>query len=149
MNTHTPFLRPKMPKKMRLTPFSFNYFFGLSTRSPYPRYTCQSSFLGNFRPKMVKKLPKEEKKFFFLIFLFTFSLSPDYKKQYHLLFPPFFISGNGITARKNVPLNFFFFDFFAPYRSSCSKKITTYLFFRNSDLKCPKVPLGAPKFLFY
>ena len=28
------------------------------------------------------------------------------------------------------------------------RKITTYLFFRNSDLKCPKIPLSALKFHF-
>ena len=50
--------------------------------------------------------------------------------------------------RKNIPEKFyflFFWDICAPYRSSCSIKIITYLFLRNSDLNCPKV---VPKFLF-
>ena len=100
---------------------------------------------------MVKKHPKGGN-FFFLFFIisFTFSLSPYGKKQNHLLFSPFFITGNRKTARENVLLKkfFFFFWLFSTLPLIVIRKITTYLFFRNSDLKCPKMPLSALKFHF-
>ena len=44
---------------------------------------------------------------------------------------------------------FFFFLLFSPYRSSLSKKITTYLFFRNSEEKVLKNPAKRAQVSFF
>ena len=49
---------------------------------------------------------------------------------------------------KNFSFFFFFFLLFCILPLLVSGKITTYLFFRNSNLKCPKLPLSALKFPF-
>ena len=95
----------------------------------------------------MKKLPKGEKKnlLFFIIYL-TFSLSSHGKKQNHILFPPFLSSGNRLTARENIPLKIFLFFFFFPFlhpTAPRNRKNYHLPFFRNSDLKCPKMPLSA------
>ena len=99
-----------------------------------------------------KKLPKGEKKiFFFFHNLFNIFPLPLRKKTKPLTFFPLFITGNRKTARENVLLKKIFSFFFLNF---CTLplleigKITTYLFFRNSDLKCPKMPLSALKFHF-
>ena len=43
---------------------------------------------------------------------------------------------------------FFFFHFFCILPLLVIGKITTYIFFRNSDLKCPKMPISALNFHF-
>ena len=120
--THTPFFRPIMSKKGALHLFLKITFFLLCTPSPYPRTFPNQLFRQTIDQKWSKNLPKEEIFFsFFFIISFTFSLSPYGKKQNHLLFSPFFITGNRKTARENVLLKkffLFFFDFFPPYRSS-------------------------------
>ena len=82
---------------------------------------------------------------------FLFSLSPYGKKQ-PLTFFPLFITGNRKTARENVLLKkiffFFFFLFFCILPLLGIGKVTTYFFFQNSDLKCPKMPISALKFHF-
>ena len=101
---------------------------------------------------MVKKPPERRKKFFsFFIIFFTFSLSPYGKKQNHLLFSPFLSPEIGNRMEKRPIRNFFFFFFISLFWTLpllVIRKITTYLFFRNFDLKCPKMPLSALKFHF-
>ena len=103
---------------------------------------------------MVKKPPERRRNFFlFFIHFFTFSLSPYGIKQNHLLFPPFLSPEIGKSQGKNVLLKkifffFFFFFLFCILPLIVIGKITTYLFFRNSDLKCPKMPISALKFHF-
>ena len=88
---------------------------------------------------------------FFFFNFFTFSLSPYGNNQNHLLFPPFLSSEiekpQGKTSYKNF-FFFFFFFFFCTLPLLVIGKITTYIFFRNSDLKCAKMPLSALKFHF-
>ena len=102
---------------------------------------------------MVKKPPKGGN-FFFLFFIisFTFSLSPYGKKQNHLLFSPFLSPEIGkregkISFKKNI-FSFFFLTFFHPTAHRNPKKLPFTFFFRNCDLKCPKMPLSALKFHF-
>ena len=108
-------------------------------------------FSGKLSTKNGQKTSRKEENFFsfFLISFFTFSLSPYGNKQNHLLFPPFLSSEiekpQGKTSHKKF---FFFFFFFFTLSLLVIGKITTYLFFRNSDLKCPKMPLSALKFHF-
>ena len=101
---------------------------------------------------MVKKPPERRKKFFSFIYnFFTFSLSPYGKKQNHLLFPPFLsLQIEKPEGKTSFKKNFFFFFFwlFSILPLLVIGKITTYLFFRNFDLKCPKMPLSALKFHF-
>ena len=83
---------------------------------------------------------------------FTCSLSPYGQKQNHLLFPPFLSleieKSQGKTSHKKFFFFFFFIWLFWILPLIVIRKITTYLFFRNSDLKCPKMPLSALKFHF-
>ena len=102
--------------------------------------------------KWSKNLPKGEKKiFFFFIIYLTFSLSPYGKKQNHLLFLPFLSSEiekpRGKTSHKKFFFSFFFL-LFCILPLLVIVKITMYLFFRNSDFKCRKIPLTALKFHF-
>ena len=100
-----------MLEKLAFTLF-FIYFFLLSALS-FPRNTSELSLPSNFQQKIVKKLPEVEKHFsFFLINYFTFSLSPDHKKQNYLLFPPF-LSLKWENRTEKRPKNFLFY-FFAP-----------------------------------
>ena len=100
----------------------------------------------------MKKLPKGEKKdFLFFIIYFTFFLSPYGKKQNHLLFPPFVSPGIGKPQGKMSHEKFFFFCFFFFFTflhptAPRNRKNYHLPFFRNSDLKCPKMPLSALKF---
>ena len=103
---------------------------------------------------MVKKPPERRKNFFSFLFIifFTFSLSPYGNKQNHLLFPSFLSSEiekpQEKTSHKKVFFFFFFFLLFCILPLLVIGKITTYLFFRNSDLKYPKMPISALKFHF-
>ena len=102
---------------------------------------------------MVKKPPEKRGKIFFLFFIisFTFSLSPYGNKQNHLLFPPFFSSEIEKPQGKTSHKKFFFFFFFLLF---CILPLLVIgenyhlPFFRNSDLKCPKMPISALKFHF-
>ena len=72
-------------------------------------------------------------------------------KTKQLTFSALFITGNRKIAKENVAEEIFFFFFiwlFWILPLIVIRKITTYLFFRNSDLKCPKMPLSALKFHF-
>ena len=96
---------------------------------------------------------KKGGKIFFLFFIvdFTFFLSPYGNKQNDLLFPPFLSleieKPQGKTSHKKF-FFFFFFKFFSTLPLLVIGKITTYLLVRNSDLKCPKMPLSALKLHF-
>ena len=79
---------------------------------------------------------------------FKFSFSPSEKKKNHLLFPHFLSpeigKPQGKTSLKKI-FFFFFFPFFHP-TTPRNRKNYHLPFFRNSDLKCPKMPLTALKF---
>ena len=99
---------------------------------------------------MVKKHPERRKKFFsfFYNFFHIFPL-PLRKKTKPLTFSALFITGNRKTARENVLLKKnFFFSLFSTLPLLVIGRITTYLFFRNSDLNCLKMPISALKFHF-
>ena len=102
---------------------------------------------------MVKKAPKKDKKKFSVFYnLFRISLSPYGKKQNHLLFPPFLSPEIGKPEGKTSYEKFFFFLFFFftfLHPTAPRDRKNYYLpFFRNSDFKCPKMPLSALKFHF-
>ena len=155
--THTLFFRPIMCKKKRaLHLFLKITFFSSLLLLLTPETLSNHLFRQTNDQKWSKKLPKGEKTFFFFfcIVYFTFLLSPYGIKQNHLLFFPLFITGNRKTGSGNVLLKnfffffFFFFYFFASYRSSCLGQLPLTFFFRNFDLKCPKMPISALKFHF-
>ena len=132
--THTPFFRPIMCKKRALNVFLKITFFSclllLLTSETLPNHL----FRQTSDQKWSKNLPKGGKFFFlFFIIFFTISLSPYGKKQNHLLFPPFLSQEigkpQGKTSFKKKFFSFFFFDFFPPYRSSKSEKLTLTFFF--------------------
>ena len=90
--------------------------------------------------------------FLFFGIYFTFSLSHCGKKQNHLLFPPFLSLeiGNPQVKRSNKKFFFsFFFCFFHPTAPRNLKNCHVPFFFRNSDLKCPKITLSTLKFHFF
>ena len=98
---------------------------------------------------MVKKSPKKDKsKFSFFYKLFHIFLLPLRKKTKTPTFSTLFVTGNRKTSRENVPLKiflFFFFFVFTFLRPTAPRNRKNYHlpFFRNSDLKCPKMPLSA------
>ena len=158
-----------MPKKTRLTPFSLNYFFFF-----FPLLLVTPETLPNhlFRQtndqKWSRKLPKRTKKIFLFYNLFhIFPLlsrkktKPLFYNLFHifpllakpLTFSALCVTGNWKTSRENVPWKiflfpFFFFFFFTFLHPTASRNRKNYHlpFFRNSDLKCPKMPLSALKF---
>ena len=149
--THTPFFRPIMSKKRDLHLFLKITFFCSLLLLLTPETLPNHLFRQTNDQKWSKNLPKRGKFFFFLfIKYFTFSLSPYRKKQSHLLFPPFLSSEiekpQGKTSHKKF--FFFFFLLFCILPLLGIGKFTTYLFFRNSNLKCPKMPISALKFHF-
>ena len=81
---------------------------------------------------------------------FTCSLSPYGQKQNHLLFPPFLSLEIEKSQEKTSHKNFFFFylTFLDHTAHRNQKNYHLPFFFRNSDLKCPKMPLSALKFHF-
>ena len=123
-------------------------FFPLSSFSLLPKHS-PIIFSGKLTTKNGQKSSLKEKKNLFIIY-FTFYLSPYGKKQNHLLFPPFLSreigKRQGKTLQKKFFFLLFFFYFFAPYRSSYLKKYQLLVFFRYSDLKCPKLPHRVRKF---
>ena len=151
--THTLFFRPIMCKKNALYTFFLKLlFFPLYSFSLPPKH-----FLIIFSGKLTtkngqKNCQKEKKKFFFFcIDYFTFSLSPYGNKQNHLLFPPFLSSEIEKPQGKTSHKKFFFFFFFTTFLhpTALRNRENYHLpFFRNSDLKCPKMPISALKFHF-
>ena len=106
-------------------------------------------FSGKFPTKISEKAPWRGKIIFVLKnFYFTFSLSSDRKSENYLLFPPFLIPQIGKPHGKTSMKIFFFFFTFFSLPLLVMEKITTYLFFRNSEKKCSKIPLSALKFHF-
>ena len=101
---------------------------------------------------MVKKPPKRRKSFFlFFIVYFTFSLCPYVNKQNHLLLPSFLSSEIEKPQGKMSHKKFFFLFFFTTFlHPTALRNRQNYHvpFFRNSALKCPKIPISAPKFHF-
>ena len=100
---------------------------------------------------MIKKPPEKRKKFFsfFYNFFHIFPLPLRKKKQNHLLFPPFLsLEIEKPQGKTSFKKKFFFFSLFSTLQLLVIGKITTYLFFRNSDLKCSKMPISAHKFHF-
>ena len=126
-------------------------FFPLYSFSSPPKHFL-IIFSGNLATNNGQKTSRKEEKFFFFFFkFFTFSLSPYGNKQNHLLFPPFLSSEIEKPQGKTSHKKFFFFFFFLHFcilSLLVIGKITTYLFFRKSDLKCPKIPISALKFHF-
>ena len=101
--------------------------------------------------KSSKKLPKRTKINFLFFKIFHIFLLSLRKKTKPLTFFTLFITGNRKTARENVPYKIFFscsFFFLLFLHPTAPRKRKNYHlpFFRNSDLKCPKMPLRALKF---
>ena len=68
-----------------------------------------------------------------------------------LTFSALFITGNRKIARENVASEIFFFFFYFTFLDPTAhrnQKNYHLPFFRNSNLKCPKMPLSALKFHF-
>ena len=132
--THTPFFRPIMCKKSALHLFLKITFFSSLLLLLTPETLPNHLFRQTSDQKWSKNL-KKRGNFFFLFFIifFTFSLSPYGNKQNHLLFPPFLSPEIGKpqakTSFKKIFFLFFFFDFFAPYRSWESEKLPLTFFF--------------------
>ena len=128
-------------------------FFALYSFSLPPKHFL-IIFSGKLATKNNQKTSRKEENFFFffLIIFFTFSLSPYGYKQNHFLFRPFLSSEiekpRGKTSHKKFFFFFFFLLLFCILPLFVIGKITTYLFFRTSDLKCPKMPISALKFHF-
>ena len=145
--THTPFFRPIMPKKRALHLFLKLLFFCslllLLTHKTLPNQL----FRKTNDKKIVKKVPKGEKK---TISRFPTPLTEKNKSTY--FFRPFYHRKRKNRKEKRPIRNFlfiyFFFEFFCTLPLLVIIEITTYLFFRNSDFKCPKMPLSALKFHF-
>ena len=151
--THTPFFRPIMCKTKRaLHLFLEITFFSSLLLLLTPETLPNHLFRQTNDQKWSKKLPKGEKNFFFFcIVYFTFSLSPYGNKQNHLLFPPFLSSEIEKPQGKTSHKKFFFFFFFTTFLhpTALRNRENYHLpFFRNSDLKCPKMPIRALKFQF-
>ena len=101
---------------------------------------------------MVKKLPKGEIFFFFLIIYFTFFLSPYGKKQNHLLFSPFFITGSTKSGKENVSLKNFFSSSFLTFLDPTAprnRKNDHLPFFSNFRLKVPKTAAKGAQVPFF
>ena len=142
-----------MPKKRALHLFLKITFFCSVLLLLTPETLPNHLFRQTNDQKWSKNLPKGGQFFLsFFIIYFTFSLSPYGKKQNHLLFPPFLSSEiekpQGKKSHKKFFFFFFFFLLFCILPLFVIGKITTYLFFRNSNLNCPKMPISALKFHF-
>ena len=141
-----------MSKKRALNLFLKITFFSSLLLLLTPETLPYHLFRQTSDQKWSKNLSKGRQIFFpFFIIFFTFSLSPYGKKQNHLLFPPFLSLEIEKLQGKTSHKKFFFFfllDLFGSYRSSLSEKLPLTFFFRNFDLKCPKMPLSTLKFHF-
>ena len=100
--THTPFFRPIMCKKRALHLFLKINFFALYSFSLPPKHFL-IIFSGKLSTKIVKSSLNEKKKFSFFYNLFHIFPLPLRKKTKPLTFSARFITGNGKTARENVP----------------------------------------------
>ena len=149
--THTPFFRPIMCKKRALHLFLKITFFCSLLLLLTPETLPNHLFRQTKHQKYLKSSLKEKKKFSFfynLCLIFPLPL----RKKTKPLFISLFLSP-GIENRKGKrPFKktffLFFFLFFSTRPLIVIEKITTYLFFRNSDLKFPKMPLSVLKFQF-
>ena len=146
--THTPSFRPIMPKKRTKHLFLKITFFFLHSFSLPPKH-----FLIIFSGKQTTKngqessLKEKKKVSFFLIFSHFPSPITEKNKTTYFFRP--FITGNRRTAKENVPYKIFFSSFFLTFLRPTAlrnRKNCHLPFFRNSDLKYPKMPLSALKF---
>ena len=100
---------------------------------------------------MVKKPPERRKNIFsfFYNFFHIFPL-PLRKKTKPLTFSALFITGYRKNRKGKRPIKFFFFFFYLTFLDPTAPRNQNYHlpFFRNSDLKCPKMPINALKFHF-
>ena len=141
-----------MPKKRALHLFLKITFFCslllLLTPETLPNHLFRQT---NHQNELKSSLKEKKKFFFFYIIYFTFSLSPYGKKQNHLLCPPFLSPEIGKpqgTKSHKIFFFFFFLTFFHPTAPLNWENYQLPFFFRNSDLKCPKMPLCALRFHF-
>ena len=111
--------------------------------------TLPNHLSGKLATKNGQKTSRKEEKTFFFIIFFTFSLSPYGKKQNHLLFPPFLsLEKKNRKGKRPIRIFFFFYLTFSHPTAPRNQKNYHLPFFRNSDLKCPKIPISALKFHF-
>ena len=152
--THTPFFRPIMSKKRALHLFLKITFFCPLLLLLTPETLPNHLFRQTNHQKWSKNLPKGGKIFFsfFCNFLSHFLSPLTEKNKTTYFFRPFYHRKYENRKRKRpckkIFFLFFFFDFFSTLPLLVIGKITTYLFFRNSNLKCPKMPLSPLKFHF-
>ena len=149
--THTPFFRPIMCKKRALHLFLTITFFCSLLLLLTPETLPNHLFRQTSHQKCSKNLKKGGKIFFLFFISFSHFPSPltEINKTTYF-FPPFLSPEIGKPqAKTSFKKNFFFFFlFFWILPLLVIRKITTYLFLRNSDLKCPKMPLSTLKFHF-
>ena len=144
---HTPFFRTIMSKKRALHLFLKITFFCslllLLTPETLPNHLFRETSDQNWS----KNRQKGGKNFsFFYNFFHIFPL-PLRKKTKPLTFFRLFITGNRkLQGKMSFKKKFFFFSLFSTVPLLVIGKITIYFFFRNSNLKCPKMPLSALKF---
>ena len=140
--THTPFFRPIMSKKRALHLFLKITFFCSVLLLLTPEHFL-TIFSGKLTTKNGQKTSKRRKKFFsFFYNLFHIPLNFSFLLLSEIEKP------QGKTCHKKFFFFFFFFLLFCILPLFVIGKITTYIFFRNSDLKCPKMPLSELKFHF-
>ena len=101
--THTPFFRPIMSKKHALHIFLKITFFCSLLFLLTPETLPNHLFRQTNHQKKFKSSLKEKKKFSFFYNLFPIFPLPLRKKTKPLTFSARFITGNGKTARENVP----------------------------------------------
>ena len=134
--------------KTRLTRFSLNYFFFSPLLLVTPETLPNHLFRQTNDQKWSKNLPKGEKKFSFFFNLFHIFPLQLRRKTKPFTFSALLSLEIEKPQRKTSRKKFFFILFFLLF---CTLpllvigKIATYLFFRNSDLKYPKMPLSALK----
>ena len=152
--THTPsqthsFFPSQNAEKTRLTPFSLNNFFFLHSFSLPPKYFLIIFSVKRTTKNGQKSSLKEKKKFSFffnLIHIFPLRLR---RKTKPLTFSAHLSPEIKEPQRKTSRTKFFFLLFFLIFLHPTAlrnRKICHLPFFRNSDLKYPKMPLSALKF---
>ena len=149
--THSVFTTHNAKKNAINTFFLKLLFFALYSFSLTPKHFL-IVYSGKLTTKNCEKAPERRKKIFFSFYNFFHIFPLPLQKKKNLLFPPFLSpqigKPQGKTSHKKCFFLLFFFDFFSTLPLLVIAKITTYLFFRNSDLKCPKRLLSALKFHF-